>query len=354
VSEGNGRREVTVSDVAAAARVSKATAARALGDYGAVSEAVRDRVLTAADELGYRPNALAKTMSTGRSNTLGIVVGDIENPFFAQATRGAADVANASGFDLILSNSDEDSDTEAKAIGVQLAKRVDGLLVAPASSVDPLNLQTIIDVQRPLVLFDRAMPELEVDTVIAANRSGARRLTSLLLAAGHRRIAFISTLAHPTDFQHGDILSTSSVAERVQGFVETLADAGVAEPEQFVHLNARREGVERLTRRLLDDDRGITAIVSSDSLIALGVFRVARELGRSIPGDLSLVAFDDADWTGVTTPAITVMAQPIHEIGAEAARLLIRRIGGDGSAPVTRVLEQHLIERESVARPAQS
>jgi LacI family transcriptional regulator len=354
VSEGNGRREVTVSDVAAAARVSKATAARALGDYGAVSEAVRDRVLTAADELGYRPNALAKTMSTGRSNTLGIVVGDIENPFFAQATRGAADVANAAGFDLILSNSDEDSDTEAKAIGVQLAKRVDGLLVAPASSVDPLNLQTIIDVQRPLVLFDRAMPELEVDTVIAANRSGARRLTSLLLAAGHRRIAFISTLAHPTDFQHGDILSTSSVAERVQGFVETLADAGVAEPEQFVHLNARREGVERLTRRLLDDDRGITAIVSSDSLIALGVFRVARELGRSIPGDLSLVAFDDADWTGVTTPAITVMAQPIHEIGAEAARLLIRRIGGDGSAPVTRVLEQHLIERESVARPAQS
>jgi LacI family transcriptional regulator len=354
VSEGNGRREVTVSDVAAAARVSKATAARALGDYGAVSEAVRDRVLTAADELGYRPNALAKTMSTGRSNTLGIVVGDIENPFFAQATRGAADVANAAGFDLILSNSDEDSDTEAKAIGVQLAKRVDGLLVAPASSVDPLNLQTIIEVQRPLVLFDRAMPELEVDTVIAANRSGARRLTSLLLAAGHRRIAFISTLAHPTDFQHGDTLSTSSVAERVQGFVETLADAGVAEPEQFVHLNARREGVERLTRRLLDDDRGITAIVSSDSLIALGVFRVARELGRSIPGDLSLVAFDDADWTGVTTPAITVMAQPIHEIGAEAARLLIRRIGGDGSAPVTRVLEQHLIERESVARPAQS
>ena len=352
MSEGNGRREVTVSDVAAAARVSKATAARALGDYGAVSEAVRDRVLAAADELGYRPNALAKTMSTGRSNTLGIVVGDIENPFFAQATRGAADVANAAGFDVILSNSDEDPDTEAKAIGVQLAKRVDGLLVAPASSVDPANLQTIIDAQRPLVLFDRAMPDLPVDTVIAANRSGARRLTSLLLAAGHRRIAFISTLAHPTEFRRGDSLSTSSVAERVEGFVETLADAGVPEPEEFVHLNARREGVERLAHRILDDERGITAIVSSDSLIALGVFRVARALGRSIPRDLSLVAFDDADWTGVTTPGVTVMAQPIHEIGAEAARILIRRIGGDGAPPVTRVLEQHLIERESVARPA--
>jgi len=96
---------------------------------------------------------------------------------------------------------------------------------------------------------------------------------------------------------------------------------------------------------------GITAIVASDSLIALSVFRVAKAMGRSIPRDLSLVAFDDADWTGATTPAITVMAQPIHEIGAEAARLLIRRIGGDGAPRVTRVLDQHLIERESVAPP---
>jgi LacI family transcriptional regulator len=350
---GNGRHEVTVADVAAAAKVSKATAARALGDYGAVSEAVRDRVQAAAEQLGYRPNALARTMSTGRSNTLGIVVGDIENPFFAQATRGAADVANAAGFDLILSNSDEDGDTEAKAIGVQLAKRVDGLLVAPASSVETANLRTIMEAGRPLVLFDRAAPDLEVDTVIAANRTGARQLTGLLTAAGHRRIAFISTIAHPDGYRAGDVLGSTSVAERVQGFVEALDEAGVSDPAAFVHLNARREGVEQLARRLLQDEQaGITAIVASDSLIALAVFRIARALGRRIPEGLSLVAFDDADWTGATTPAITVMAQPIHEIGAEAARLLIRRIGGDGRPPVTRVLDQHLIARESIAEPS--
>lgn len=349
---GNGRREVTVADVAAAAKVSKATAARALGDYGAVSEAVRDRVQAAAEQLGYRPNALARTMSTGRSNTLGIVVGDIENPFFAQATRGAADVANAAGFDLILSNSDEEAETEQNAIGVQLAKRVDGLLVAPASSVDAENLHTVIGAGRPLVLFDRAVPELEVDTVIADNRRGARQLTGLLVDAGHHRIAFISTIRHPDGYRRGDVLGSSSVADRVHGFMETLDRAGVADPAAFVHLNARNEGVEVLARRLLEDeDRGITAIVASDSLIALGVFRAARAVGRSIPHDLSLVAFDDADWTGVTTPAITVMSQPIHEIGAEAARLLIRRIGGDGGPPVTRVLDQHLIERESVGAP---
>ena len=324
-ANGNGRREVTVSDVAAAAKVSKATAARALGDYGAVSEAVRDRVQAAAELLGYRPNALARTMSTGRSNTLGIVVGDIENPFFAQATRGAADVANAAGFDLILSNSDEEAETEQKAIGVQLAKRVDGLLVAPASSVDIENLRTIVDAGRSLVLFDRAAPELEVDTVIADNRRGAEQLTGLLTAAGHRRIAFISTIRHPDHYRRGDILGSSSVADRVQGFVEALEQAGVNAPEALVHLNARQEGVERLARRLLDDDddRGITAIVA--------------------------ISAPTIEKMTVTTPAVTVMAQPIHEIGAEAARLLLRRIGGDGAPPVTRVLEQHLIERESVA-----
>lgn len=349
-NNGSGRREVTVSDVAAAAKVSKATAARALGDYGAVSEAVRDRVHAAAEQLGYRPNALARTMSTGRSNTLGIVVGDIENPFFAQATRGAADVANAAGFDLILSNSDEEAGTEQKAISVQLAKRVDGLLVAPASSIDLDNLRTVIDAGRPLVLFDRAAPELEVDTVIADNRRGAEQLTELLLAAGHRRIAFISTIRHPGGYRRGDTLGSSSVADRVSGFVDSIERAGITDPFRFVHLNAREEGVEQLAHRLMTDvDHRVTAVVASDSLIALAVFRAARALGRDIPRDLSLVAFDDADWTAVTTPAVTVMAQPIHEIGAEAARLLLRRIGGDGAPPVTRVLKQHLIERESVA-----
>lgn len=346
-----GRREVTVNDVARAAGVSKATAARALGGYGAVSESVRDRVLLAAEDLGYHPNALAKTMNTGRSNTVGMVVGDIENPFFAQATRGASDVAAAAGLDLILSNSDEDPAIEAKALDVQLAKRVDGLLVAPASSVDAGNLRPVLAARRPLVLFDRAVDGLDVDTVVAANRTGARTLTQLLLDAGHRRIAFISTLDHPMPYREGDRLSASSVSDRVAGFTAALAGAGVPRPAEFVHLNARRDGVEQVTRRVLAGESAVTAIVSSDSLIALRVFRTAASLGLRIPDDLSLVAFDDADWTGVSTPGVTVMSQPIREIGAEAARLLIRRIRGDRGPAVTRVLEQRLIERQSVAAP---
>lgn len=344
------RREVTVGDVAREAKVSKATAARALGDYGAVSDDMRERVHSAAERLGYRPNELARTMSTGRSNTIGMVVGDIQNPFFAQATRGAADVINAAGFDLILSNSDETALSERKAIGVQLAKQVDGLLVAPASSRDASSLTAVADAGRPLVLFDRTVAGLAVDAVIASNRTGAFELTRLLTAAGHRRIAFLSTLQHDRDYRRGDVLLSSSVADRVAGFEKAIAmaDAG---GEAIVRLGAPRDGVEQVAAELLTAPQPVTAIVASDSLIALSVYRVAQSLGLAIPRDLSLVSFDDADWTALAGPGITVMAQPIHEIGAEGARILLRRIAGDTSAPVLRVLEQTLVERGSVAPP---
>lgn len=348
---GTGRREATVSDVARVARVSKATAARALGDYGAVSDAVRDRVQRAADELGYRPNALARTMSTGRSLTIGIIIGDIENPFFAKATRGAANVAAEAGYDLILSNSDEEPSVEAKAVAVQLAKQVDGLLIAPASSLEPGNLQPVLDAGRPLVLFDRTVPGVDVDAVITDNRAGARQLTEMMLAAGHRRIAFMSTLAHKGGYRAGDTLSSSAVADRVIGFVETLSAAGIARPEAFVHLNARRDGVDALASRLLDGGDAVTAIIASDSMIALEVFRAAQERGVLIPQQLSLAGFDDAPWMSVTTPGITVVEQPIHEIGAQATRILLHRIRGDGQRPETTILPQTLVERGSVASP---
>ncbi|QEA29452.1 LacI family transcriptional regulator [Microbacterium sp. CBA3102] len=351
MKESSTSHEATVSDVARLARVSKATAARALGDYGAVSDAVRDRVQKAADDLGYRPNALARTMSTGRSHTLGIIIGDIENPYFAAATRGAADVAAEAGYDLILSNSDEEPEIEAKAVAVQLAKRVDGLLIAPASSLTADNLQPVLDARRPLVLFDRTVPGLEVDAVVTDNRSGARQLTELLLRAGHRRIAFISTLTHPRAFRAGELLSSSAVAERVEGFTQTLTAAGVPRPEDCVHLNARHDGVDTVASRILGGDHPVTAIVASDSLVALAAFQTARRMGVSIPDQLSLVAFDDADWMSVTTPDITVMEQPISEIGAHATRTLLRRIAGDGRNPETTVLPQQLVERGSVAAP---
>jgi LacI family transcriptional regulator len=347
----SGRREVTVSDVARAARVSKATAARALGSYGAVSDDVRGRVQDAAEMLGYRPNALAKSMNTGKSNTIGVIIGDIENPFFAQATRGVSDVVRAAGFDLILSNSDEEAEAESAAIDVLLDKRVDGFVVSPASSFETQSLQTVRSAGRPIVLLDRSNEALGADTVIADNRYGAVAATRMLLAAGHRRIAFISTIAHDGPFVAGQTVGSSSVADRIAGFTDTLAEVGVADAARFVRLNARRDGIDTLTRQALEGPEPVTAFLASDSLVGLAIFRTIRDLGLSIPTDVSLIVFDDADWTSITTPPITVVAQPIYELGAEAARMLLARIAGAPAGWKRTVLPQQLIERGSVAPP---
>ncbi len=358
----SGRRDATVADVAAMAGVSKATAARALGDYGAVSAKVRERVSAAAAALGYRPNEVARSMSTGRSNTIGIVVGDIENPAFAQATRGAADVAEEAGYDLILSNSREDADAERKAIEVQLAKRVDGLIVAPASSLRTANYAGIADAGRPVVFFDRLVHGFAADAVVSANRESARRLTQVLLDAGHRRIAYVSTLVEPEPVEPRAVwddgglsfaprLLSSVIEDRMAGYASALREAGVENPLAFVRLGAGVDGIGRMVAGLITGASAVTAIIASDSVIAIEAFRAIRELGLRIPEDISLVGFDNAPWTSVTEPGITVIAQPERELGALATRLLIERIEGGARPASVHTLPQELIERGSVAAP---
>lgn len=346
------RRAVTVADIARAAKVSKATAARALGDYGQVSEAVRSRVLAAAEELNYRPNALARSMNTGRSNTIGVVVGDIENPFFAHAVRGISDVANAAGFDVILTNSDEDADAEEAAVDLLLDKQVDALIVAPASSARVAHLAAVTAAGRPLVLLDRRADGAHYDSVTVDNRTAARHAAAELLTEGHRRIAFISTQPHPTPvFAPGDTITMSSVADRVAGVMEALTDAGVPAPERSIRLGADRRGVDAVARELLDGDDPVTAIIASDSLIAMTVFRTIRALGLSVPEDVSLIAFDNPEWTGITTPPLTVVEQPIYELGAAAARLALQRIHGERVDDESVVFDAALVRRASVAAP---
>ncbi|QYG13167.1 LacI family DNA-binding transcriptional regulator [Microbacterium sp. PAMC22086] len=362
-AQSEGRRGATVADVAALAGVAKATAARALGEYGAVSAKVRQRVRDAATELGYRPNEVARSMSTGRSNTIGIIVGDIENPAFAQATRGASDVADAAGYDLILSNSGEQPDAEETAIEVQLSKRVDGLLIAPASSLRASNYTPITDAGRPVVFFDRVVYDFDAEAVIAANRDGARRLAQVLLDAGHRRIAYVSTLndLEPVETravwdEHGSLrfspgLASSVIDDRVGGIGTALRAAGVPDPLAFVRLGAKLNGIGRTVTELITGDSAVTSIIASDSVIAIHAFRAIRDIGLRIPDDISLVAFDNAPWTSVTEPGITVISQPERELGAMAARLLIERIEGDARPAVRHTLPQAIIERGSVGPP---
>jgi LacI family transcriptional regulator len=348
------KRLITVQDVALDAGVSKATAARVLGGYGPTSPTVREKVLAAAQDLGYQANELARSMTTGRSGTIGVIVGDVENPYFGQAVRGISDVASAAGFDVILANSGEDLDKERAAVRVFLGKRVDGLIITPARITESEHLQEVQKAGRPLVLLDRYIPSLEVDTVATNDRAAALAAARVLIEAGHRRIGYLSaTDCDDPVYRDPAQIHLSTVQDRIAGFLDAAASAGISGSEDYIRLGVKRSGT---ARRIISDllslpDRP-TAILASDNVVALEVFKAVRALGLSIPDDLSLIAFHDAEWTSVTSPPITVVAQPSYELGMESAKVLIERIRGHVRAPRRLVLTTTLIERQSVSAPA--
>ncbi|WP_337268306.1 LacI family DNA-binding transcriptional regulator [Oryzifoliimicrobium ureilyticus] len=338
----------TVADVARAAGVSKATAARVLGRYGVVSDAVRERVEAVAKELEYRPNELARSMTTGRSGTIGVVVGDIENPFFSSAVRGISDVARAAGFNVVLANSGEDVAFERSAVKMLVAKRVDGLIVSPASDSDIEHLIEILKTGRPITLLDRAVKELRVDMATADDRAAASAVAQLLIDRGHRNIAYLTACGVPGQVYRGPVdLYTASVRERVEGFIDACNRNAVQGTVRLGAVGAKQ--TRAIAKDLLDGDAAPSAIIASDSLIALELFKAARDMNIGIPDRLALVCFHDADWTSVTSPSVTVVQQPVYQLGEAAAKMLIERLKGKAGAPRHQVLPTALIERGSTA-----
>ncbi len=369
-------REPTIRDVARAAGVSPATAARALGGYGAVSESARERVAAAADELGYRANSLARSMITGSTHTIGVVVADIENPFFARAVRGIADVAHAHGFEVMITNSDEDLPTERTAVHVLFEKRVDGLIIAPAASHHGEHLAELIDRGLPIVLIDRSVTGLHADSVVVDNRRAARDAVSHLIGLGHRRIAVVTgSPLHDPGLEPGppgphapapesapvptssfagppsEFIITST-ADRLAGYEDALEAAGIpVSPELVRSAPFRREMARVKAIEALGLREPATAFFTTDNFMTLGVLEGIREAGRAVPSQVSLVGFDDLDWTTMVEPPLTVVAQPTYDLGVTAANRLLARIGGDRQPPCESVLETSFQIRGSTAPP---
>ncbi|NUW44049.1 LacI family DNA-binding transcriptional regulator [Nonomuraea rhodomycinica] len=345
----------SIEIVAKEAGVSTATAGRALGGYGSVSRKSREAVLAAAERLGYRPNSLARSMITGLTHTLGVLVPDIENPFFSRALRGIADAAHERGWEVLLVNTDEDLALERKALSVLTERRVDGLVVAPTDVADRDALQAVVDAGIPVVLLDRRVPGLEADTVGIDNRAAAKDATERLLKLGHRSVALLTggdeklrpKLSRP-GLRGVERLAATTVGARAAGYRDALVEAGIEPRPELVSAEGfRREDAAAATRRLLALPDPPTAILALDSLLALGVLQALRGLGLRCPVDVSLVAFDDADWAEAISPPLSVVAQPIYELGAEAGRLLLDRVQGSDKRFTHRRLPTRFIERES-------
>jgi LacI family transcriptional regulator len=336
---------VTIHDVAKAAGVSTATAARALGGYGHVSQRSRDRVQAAAQELGYRPNELARSMVTGRTTSLGLIVADIENPFFAAITRAVGDAARQRGYEVLLANTDEDLASEERATQLFLDKRVDGLIVAPASSRNIDHLRAARDAGGHLVTIDRRVRGMAVDSVTIHNRLAAALAVNRLVEEGHTRIGYLTGTVDDAEAPSRRITTGD---ERILGYREALQEAGL-DAETYVRAgNLTRSDAVRTTLDLLDMAEPPTAMLAPDSVLTLGVLQAARQRNLSIPHELSVVGFDDTDWAEVVTPPLSVISQPVYEMGQRAVAMLLDRIDGAAGRERHVRLRARLIERESI------
>lgn len=339
------RSTPTIQEVAAQAGVSVSTAARAIGDYGSVSPIVRERVAAAAATLGYRRNSLARSMITGTTHTLGLVVADIENPFFARAARGVADVAHRAGYEVLLVNSDEDPATERAAVRILGEKQVDGLIIAPASADVATHLAEIASRGTHVVLIDRVLPGLSADAVVVDNELASRRAIEHLTRLGHHRIALVTSQG---------LIHTNQA--RLAGYLQGLEAGGIAPADELIRMaEYTRAGAVRETEVVLGLPDPATAVFTTDNLMSIGAFEGAQRVGRAVPAEVSLVGFDDLEWTTIVRPPLTVVAQPVYELGAAAAERLLERLAGDDGPPRTVTLATNFIVRAStgpVPRPA--
>jgi len=335
------RKGVTLKDVAAAANVSRATAARALSSYGYVGDETAKRVQEAADSLGYRANRVAQALRRGQMPIVGFVPGDIQNPFFARIAHDLEVELRKQRHNLLIASSEEDVEQEKELLESLRSLSVRGFVLAPTSATDNQHVVKLAREGAPIVLIDRIAKNVRCDSVVVDNEGGAREVVDYLVANGHRRIALLR-----------DESRISTAQERLAGYQNSLQDHGIPFDETLIGVSRStvEHAIEATIRLFSRRDRP-TALFTVDSLMTQGALLALRSMGLSIPHDVSLVGFDDFDLATFTDPQITVVAQPIAEIGPLAAKLLLDRLGGKRVAPRHMTFPTRLIVRGSVSHP---
>ncbi|MGH3797577.1 MAG: LacI family DNA-binding transcriptional regulator [Pseudonocardiaceae bacterium] len=318
----------TIHDVAARAAVSTATVSRALNGKSSVDPVLVARVVAAAKELDYRPHGVARNLRRKATTVWALIISDIENPFFTAVARGVEDVAQAAGHSVVLCNSDEDLAKEARYLRVAVAERVAGVVLSPtaaATDIAPLAEHGI-----PVVAIDRPLPG--IDAVLVGSRTGAQVATAHLFEAGYRRVACLTGPRR-----------VSTAEDRVAGYRDALRAAGRPATGVVRHADFKVDGGRRAAESLLAGARRPDALFVANSLMAIGALQAMATRGLRAGRDVGVVAFDDAPWTQIVDPPVSVVAQPAHAIGEAAGRLLADR----ATAPRRITLDAELIIRGS-------
>jgi LacI family transcriptional regulator len=325
-----------MNDVARFAQVSLKTVSRVVNGESSVSPVLAERVRTAIDTLGYRPDIGASNLrrSDQRTRTIGLLLEDVGNPFSSSLHRAVEDEARARGVQVLTGSLDENPERERELTRVLAMRRIDGLILAPASA-DQSYLRTELQTGTPVVVVDRASTGITADSVVATNVTGAKEAVQHLISHGHRRIAYLS--------DYGRI---STALHRYQGYLTALAEADMEPDPTLITENLHTVGgAEAAVMTLFGGQRPPTALFTSQNLVTIGAVRALRRL--NLHREVALVGFDDFPLADLLEPAVTVVAQDPARMGRTAAQALFRRIDGDTSEPREYWIPTTLIRRGS-------
>ena len=328
----------TMKDVARLAGVSYQTVSCVINNIPVVKEETRSRVLDAIHELNYTPNATARSLRSGKTRMIGLMIPDAHNPFFWQIVTGAEDEANKNGYNLLLSTTSMNLERELAVFRALLAERLDGIipiLTYPEEFVD--DLKKLQKKNFPFILFNTRSKFLEADVVRVHYESAARDLMKHLLQAGHRRIAMICGIGRP-----------GLGSDRVAIYQESLKKAGITpDPHHFiVTRNTVQDGFDAACRLLRVEPRP-TAIIGINDLMAFGAMQAVLQQGYRIPQDFSIAGFDDIQFSGLLAPPLTTGRADGVEIGRQCVRLILQRLASPEAPPQHVHLPADLIIRGS-------
>jgi len=332
---------VTMADVAKAAGVSTTTVSHVLNETRPVSDATVARVLAAVEASGYSHNTIARALAHGRTQSLGLAISGLANPYFTAVIAAVEEEARAGGQTLLLGDTHDDAEQELRIVRALVERRVDGLLLAPTVGFEEHALAYLRTQSLPVVLLDRFNDDApELDQIGSENEEPTAGLVDHLAALGHRRIAMVAGAPR-----------LSTTVERVNGYRSGLArNALGADDALIVHGGSERAGAERATSQLLGLAQPPTAIISGNNAMTIGVLATLREHDLRVPDDIALVGFDDFEWAELFAPRLTVVAQPTEQLGREAVRILRARLDDPSRPPRHVRLKPAFVHRDSCGR----
>lgn len=335
-----GRRRPNMREVAELADVAISSVSRVLSGHPDVSHEMRDRVLDAVAQLEYEPDFLAQSLRRGQTLSVGFVLADISNPLMAEIVLGAEAVLRASGYSLLLMNSENDPAQDGAHVRFFQSRRVDGMILSLVSETDPRTLDVLRAVTVPLVVVDRELdPSLRASAVFNDHTAGMADAVRHLIELGHERIGLIT-----------GALDTLPGRQRMEGMQQVVAASGGRVTAHYLPGSFSAEHGEQATRELLDGSGHPTAIVCGGNQLLLGCLRVLRERGLEVGRDLSLITCDDTALTSLYHPPIASVSRDTVALGRTAAELLLKRLGGELEPEVV-VLPTTYTARASAAPP---